>query len=312
MNTFPIEFDLEIYKISNSDLNYLSDSDIIEHYKQYGHSEGRYCSLIKNRIDFINLVDQNKQILEIGPLHAPCMNLSKPNIKTMDYFSKEELLENYKNDKNVDLSKINRVDYVIKDNNKFDDIITEKFDICFSSHNIEHTPCFITFLKNISSILSNNGLFFLCIPDFRYCFDKFRNETTIFDILDAYLNRRLYPSFTNLMESRYLTTSNNSVEHWNRFLESRNNIWLQINDKYTFEIEQSKKIINDFNSIVEHFDLTKKQYIDSHCWKFNPHNFSQIINILYVNKLIDFKICKLYPTLRYSNEFYVILEKCII
>lgn len=309
MSYFPDEFNLVIYKQYNTELKNISDYQYIEHYYFYGKTEGRVCSLIKNRIDFINLIDQNKNILEIGPLHNPCMDQSKSNIKNMDYFTKEELIEIYKNDKNVDLSKIYEVDYVIKEDIKYNEIIREKFDICFSSHNIEHTPCIITFLNNISSILNNNGFMFLCIPDFRYCFDRFRNETTIFDILDAYLSKKNKPSFINLMESRYLTTNNNSIEHWNRLLDSRNNIFLQINDKYKFNNEQTSNIINNFDSIIEHYDITKQKYIDTHCWKFNPNNFNQIINILYIKKLIDFKICRIYPTLKYSNEFYVILNK---
>ena len=54
--------------------------------------------------------------------------------------------DNYANIEYVMKEGIVNVDYVVKDN-LYKNVIHEKFDLCYSSHNIEHTPCLITFLN---------------------------------------------------------------------------------------------------------------------------------------------------------------------
>lgn len=305
-DNYPENFDITIYKNHNIDLSKLTNEQLTKHYKEYGNNEGRLCSKIKNRYDFINLINQDLDILEIGPLCFPCMNHSKPNVKSVDYFSKDELIENYKNDPNIVSNKIINVDYVIKDNKKYADIIDSKFDVCFSSHNIEHVPCLISFLNNISDIIKSNGYFFLAIPDYRYCFDRYRNESNIFEVLNAYYNKVDKPSAISICEMRYLTTHNTSSDHWNNFINNSNQ--LQMNAKKEFYKTQSEIIINDFDNIVNLMNSNDK-YIDSHCWKFTPDSFSYIINILNKTNLIKFNVLRVYPTLKNSHEFYVVLQK---
>ena len=303
----PVEFDINIYRNKNQHLQNMTDNELINHYNMYGSYEGLCASEISNRYDFINLISQDKDILEIGPLAFPCMNINLPNIKTIDYFSQDELKENYKNDPNVNIDKIGKVSYIIKDNVKYLDIINERFDFVFSSHNIEHVPCFITFLNNISSVLKSNSYFCLCIPDYRYCFDHYRNPTTIFDILDSYYNKRNKPSPINILESRYLVCENNSVLHWNTLEKSYNNIFITLKEHDDFNSKIKNNIIDNIDNIKKIYQ--NDTYIDSHVWKFTPLIFKTIIEILQATKYIDFSILRLYKTLKNSCEFYVILQK---
>lgn len=159
---FPKEFDVDDYYNSNPHLNKMNRESLINHYKFYGENEGLISTKIFNRLDFINLIPNDERlILEIGPLCNPCMVGKRKNVYTVDYFTKEELIQNYLKDPNVDKSKICHVNYVIKDKLKYSDVITDKrFDVCFSSHNIEHVPCLITFLNNVSSVLNPNSYIF--------------------------------------------------------------------------------------------------------------------------------------------------------
>lgn len=305
---FPEEFDINIYKNDNAHLRQMSNEELIKHYSFYGCNEGLISTTIKNRNDFIKLVPLNKMILEIGPLCYPCMPVNQTNVHVVDYFSKEELKENYKNDINVDKNKICNVTYVIK-NNKYD-IIPKIFNYCFSSHNIEHVPCLITFLNNVSSILIGNSYFFLAIPDYRYCFDHFRNPSNIFEVFDSYYNNYNKPSPVSHLESTYLTCHNESNKHWDTLNNSIQNIFVSINEGKDFLNTQKKRIINEIENIKQKYEKCKNEYIDSHCWKFTPFIFRNIIEILYETKFIDFKIERIYKTLKGSNEFYVILKKC--
>jgi len=307
---FPLEFDLNIYKNENPHLRYMNNSQLIHHYNYYGINEGLISSQIKNRNDFINLVPKNLLTLEIGPLCNPCMNVNSDNVHVLDYFSQEELKENYKNDPNVNINNICKVDYIVKGISKYNTIISHKYDCCFSSHNIEHTPCLITFLNNISSILKNNSYFFLCIPDYRYCFDYFRNPTNIFEILNSFYNKHYKPSPISILESKYLTCHNDSIKHWDIFNKSIKNIFIDINEKKNLLNNQKEVIINDIEYIKNIYNNShENNYIDSHVWKFTPFIFKTIIDILYQTNYIDLKIERVYKTLKNSNEFYVILKK---
>jgi len=306
---FPLDFDINIYKNKNPHLISMNNSQLYNHYNYYGINEGLISSKITNRHDFINLISQEQMILEIGPLAFPSMNVNKPNVHTVDYFTKEELKELYKNDPNVNINNICDVTYVIKDSIPYNKVIPQIFNVCFSSHNIEHVPCLITFLNNISNILINNSYFFLCIPDYRYCFDHFRNPSHIFEVLNSFYNKQNKPSPVSFLESRYFTCHNDSVKHWDFFYNSRVNIFNNINEKNDFFYNQKKRIISDIESIKNEYEICKNEYKDSHCWKLTPFIFRDIIDILYETKYINFKIERVYSTLKGSNEFYVILKK---
>lgn len=308
---FPEEFDVDDYYNSNPHLNKMDRESLINHYKIYGENEGLISTKIFNILDFIDLIPNDERlILEIGPLCNPCMVGKRRNVYTVDYFTKEELMQNYIKDPNVDTSKICHVNYVIKDKLKYSDVITDKrFDVCFSSHNIEHVPCLITFLNNVSSVLNPNSYIFLCIPDYRYCFDHFRKPSTIFDVLDSYYNNRDKPSPVAFLESRYINTHNDSVKHWDTLYNSIQNMFVSINEEKAFMDKNKEKIINEIENIKNAFTICNEKYIDSHCWKFNAFIFRDIIQILFSTKFIDLNVVRVYKTLKGSNEFYAILQK---
>jgi len=198
----------------------------------------------------------------------------------------------------------------MKNINKYTDIINETFDVCVSSHNLEHMPCIVTFLNNISSILNKGGYLFLAIPDYRYCFDKYRNPSTIFDVLFKYYTKCEKPCPISILESRFIRTHNNSSDHWKNFETTYQNCFNNINDNFDFINTYKNTIatnINDIKNIIHNNDT----YIDSHCWKLNPETFSIIIEILLECKLIDLNLIVKYGTYKNSHEFYVILQKSL-
>ena len=308
---FPAEFNVNDYYINNPHLSKMNTESLISHYNFYGRHEGLISTTIKNRYDFIDLIPKDeKLILEIGPLCNPCMVGKRKNAYALDYFTKEELIYNYRNDKNVDKSKICKVDYIVKDNLKYSDVIKDKmFDICFSSHNVEHVPCLVTFLNNVSSVLKHGSYFFLCIPDYRYCFDHFRKPSTIFDVLDSYYNKRNKPSPVSHLESKYINTHNDSVKHWTTLDNSIRNIFVSMNEENSFVLEAQEKIIKEIEYVKNAYTECNETYIDSHCWKFNSFIFRSIIDILFSTKFIDLQVVRVYKTLKGSNEFYAILQK---
>lgn len=93
---FPPSFDVVIYKQFNYDLNHLNEENLIDHYLQFGKSEGRICSTVDSRKSLVDIIlDANKNIkcLEIGPFDCPV--LKGRNVKYFDVLSQKDLRNRY-------------------------------------------------------------------------------------------------------------------------------------------------------------------------------------------------------------------------
>lgn len=235
------------------------------------------------------MVDPTKSILEIGKLCNPIFVKSK----NLDVFSREELVDKYKNDPNLNIKKIAEVDYVVRNNDWSE--IKERFDYLISSHNIEHVPCLIGFFTNAGHVLKDGGQIFAVIPDYRYCFDTDKLPSNILDVIEAkHLNRKK-PGIREVLETMLLHNPvNDPAFHWNK------GAYRLSADKY-FELEPERikqALTNDFS-----------QYHDAHCWKFTPGKFRYIVDTLWEIGEIEFKVVQLFHTRPGTFEFFVIMKK---
>ncbi len=64
--------------------------------------------------------------------------------------------------------------------------VVEQFDWIVSSHNFEHLPDPIRFLRDCEGLLKPGGFVGMIIPDKRHCFDRFRPTTNIADLVHAH------------------------------------------------------------------------------------------------------------------------------
>jgi SAM-dependent methyltransferase len=257
----------------------------------YNHKDDPNGKNFISRADFVNLLDVNKSILEIGPYFNPTFTKkSARKIKYSDVLDKNNLILKAKKE-NLDISRIPEIDYV----NPTGDlsIVKEKFDIVFSSHNIEHQVDLIRHLQQVSNLLKQGGKFYLFIPDKRFCFDHFIAESTLVDVLEVYKNKSKTHSLGTIMTMSCLTTHNDPTRHWK--------------GDHGQPIEQDN--INCYKEAFSEYDNANGSYIDSHKWRFTPENFTHIIENLNKINLIDLKIEKIYSTMTNSHEFSVILQK---
>jgi len=268
----------------------MTDPELERHFFMYGIAEGRVYGRVASRDDFVNLIDLGGKILEIGPLDRPQFDAQSQNYYSLDVFTKEQLINNYAADPHVIKENIVEPSYVISNNDY--SLIKEKFDCIFSSHNIEHMPCLVSFLNNLSSVLADKGLIYLAVPDKRYCFDHFKNESNIYDVLQAYYERNYRPRLMDVLKFLTQGTHNNPIDHWN----GRHG-----------EINSESVLIQDYEKLLNQYK--KGAYVDAHVSFFTPENFEKIIATLSALKLIDLEIHKIYHTLYGSFEFYVILKR---
>jgi predicted SAM-dependent methyltransferase len=271
----------------------------------------------KKLIDFLNDNLKNEFVLEIGPLHKPVLkeifikkkyDLNK--IKVLDFCDQRKLKEKYKNDKNVNIEEIGYVDYILQPDKIYNEFIDKKFNLIFSSHLIEHQPNLIRHLNDIDSILNINGYYALMIPDFRFCFDKYRPVTTILDILETFYNNIKLATAKTRLEHHLLSSDNNPQINWEEWEKNENK-----QEKLDFYTDKINKINcrllgeNINRELLDNFFLNPSADSFPHSLKFYPKSFCTIINILYNYNYINFTIYECFPTTKGSIEFGVILKK---
>jgi hypothetical protein len=293
MPEFPVSFDSNIYRELNEDLSSVSENDLQTHFDECGINLGLRSHSIVNRTAFVQIVPR-RPALEIGPFAAPL--LKRPNVKYVDVFSTSELKEMAPK-LGLDPESVPNISWVADPTDL--SIVNEKFQICLSSHVIEHQPNLITHLNQVSNLLEDNGRYFLLVPDHRYCFDHFMTPSTISQVIGAFIENRVSHTPQSFMESRLHMTHNDPTRHWN-------------NDHGFPEVNPYFPTENRIERLRSAIDEARQNSIpirDEHAWYFTPSTFQSILTDLKDLKLIDLEIERMYPTLKNSNEFWVILRK---
>lgn len=295
--SFPADFDYRTYvcRPENADLVGLSELEARRHFEHFGKCEGRVCSPVDSRAAFLGLVPGGT-LLEIGPFFAPGFSKDERKVEYLDALSTAELVERARTLPAARERKIPQIDYVWR-GQSYAQLISKRFDSAFSSHVIEHQTCLIRHLRDVSSVLLDGGRYFLAIPDKRYCFDHFLPETTIADLLEAYSENRVHHSVRSVIEHHFLITHNDPQRHWAGD-SGQNPAQAELGR------ERAAKLLEEVRQLQE-----EKAYVDVHAWKFTPDSFRSVMHNLFALRLTDFRVERVYHTLKGKNEFYAILHK---
>jgi hypothetical protein len=238
-----------------------------------------------SRADFLAQISPLQKGLEIGPFANPLLN--NPNVKYLDVLPTEQLKVRAST-LGMDPELVPLISY-IADENGFPEI-SESFDYLLSCHSIEHQPDLVKHLNQVEQILLPGGKYFLIIPDKRYCFDHYIAESTIADVVGAYLEQRTVHTAKSVIEHRALTTHNDPVEH---FAGNHGDI----------ESNQQVRV----QQAIGEFKNSNGQYIDVHAWYFVPESFVKLVNQLNELGLVGLKVAQIWNTPTNNFEFCVIL-----
>lgn len=261
--------------------------------------EPYYVCDSSTREQFKNLNNNDIKILEIGPYSNPYYR--GENVKYFDAMTQDEIRfqminENDPGIKNnivvsdFELAKVPFIDYVNQNGDM--SIIDDKFDLIFSSHNLEHQIDLVSHLQQMEKLLKDDGQVIMVVPDKRFCFDHFVPESPLSDILESYYNKdKLHPLRT-ILAMVCETTHNNPYQHL-----AGNNGGVKGKD------------INCYKEALERYNNSEGNYINAHRWRFTPTQFSFVMDSLNKLELINLKITKLHLTKKNQFEFYVILDK---
>ncbi len=127
-------------------------------------------------------------ILEIGPGANPAFRRAEfPHLKLSDYCDTATLIEQMRTAygrTDLTADQFDRIDYVCADGRLAAQVPPEqRFDLIYSSHNIEHQPDLLMHLRSVETLLKPDGTAVMVVPHRARTFDVFRQLTTTGDVL---------------------------------------------------------------------------------------------------------------------------------
>jgi predicted SAM-dependent methyltransferase len=288
MTNFGPPIDCDYLRANYADLAAFDDAALMCHYHAYGKHEGRIASPLCTRSGFLGAIPRTGRILEIGPFCNPVFQ--GPTVSYFDVLDSAGLIARAR-EHSLDPGKCpTRIDYVSPTGDL--SIVREKFDTIFSSHCIEHQPDLIRHLNDAREVITPSGRYFLAIPDKRYCFDHFLEETTELDLIAAHLERRQVHTFRSVYNYIARTTHNNTAAHW-----AGNST-----DPHGMTLAERGRVAEDV------YKSLQGAYYDCHAWHFTPDSFATCMAALAEKRYIRFNVERIYATVRDSNEFFCILQ----
>lgn len=238
-----------------------------------------------------SMFDFSGRGLEIGPSFNPLLRKSDGyNVQIVDHLSAEGLREKYKN-ANVDLGRIEEVDYV-SDGGPISELVGEPhaFDFCIALHVIEHTVDLIGFLLDCEALLNEDGVLVLAVPDKRFSFDVLRPVCTTGDVVQAHFDGRKRHSLGKMLDEFTYNCLRSGLPAWERANSG--------------ELEFFRSI-EGARAMFAHVQRNP-DFVDIHAWQFTPSSFRLIMHDL---GRFGFIQLKEQTFLEGEGEFYLTLSK---
>jgi SAM-dependent methyltransferase len=229
--------------------------------------------------------------LEIGPLNNPLVRKSDGDITYVDYLGLDALRAKYEHDPYVDCGEIIGPD-VIWNADLAQAVGGRKFDYVLASHVVEHVPNLIGWLEEIRSVLKPAGTLRLIVPDRRYTFDYLRRESTLAELIDAYVSKARVP-LPRAVFDYYLGISKVGIV----------NAWLGL-------INANR--LTRFHDAPTALHVAKQAregaYIDVHCWVFTPYSFAELFFQASELGLIQYRCERIWRTRPGYLDFAAVLR----
>ena len=218
-------------------------------------------------------IKRNGLGLEIGAGCAPIAPKKEGfRVHVLDHCDKNALIEKYR-PHGTKIENIEEVDFVW-DGRPYAELIGRRhaYDWIIASHVLEHTTDLIGFLNDCDSLLKDNGVLSLAIPDKRYCFDRFRPLTCIRRVIDAAGNPQ---KIRSAGAAEYFVTAVSKGDGISWGAEAKGEF------KLVHSLEQAKQAIHHFSE--------RGSYFDVHEWCFTPTSLRLMLRDLFELGFIQLK-----------------------
>ena len=230
--------------------------------------------------------------LEIGPLHNPLVRKSDGEVLYVDH-ADTDFLKQANHNPLINNDDIVDVDIIWGDR-PLRQLVPQPMDYVVASHVIEHVPDMIGWLMDLHGALKEDGLICLAIPDRRFTFDLHRPESTIGELVEAYLVRARRPPARHLFDKLALYAEYPKAQAWE--------------EDMTAQLPPQAERLPEAYRLAQHVASTI-DYVDAHCWVFTPESFLDVADRLSQLGLFPFLIDNFHPTEYGDYEFYLRLRK---
>jgi SAM-dependent methyltransferase len=213
----------------------------------------------------LGAVSKSSRIIEIGPCFDPIAPKSKGwNSASIDHLTREGLAAKYETHPGIDVSLIEPVDFVWTGGMLSDAVPPEQhgqFDVFLASHVIEHTPDLIAFLDAAQTLLKQDGVVILAVPDKRFCFDYFQPPTTTGQVLQASARHRTQHSGERAFDHFAYAVTDGGSEAWGQ------------------RPSQGLRLIHRLEDAAQEYSgyENSPHYRDLHAWHFVPSSFELLL-----------------------------------
>lgn len=277
-----------------------------EHYEKFGHKEARSFSpsasvgsipakqekKLSRSEKILSCVSKNGLGLEIGPSHSPVApKCAGYNVKILDHLPASGLRSKYAGHPRVNIELIEDVDYIWRGESFLQLVGDTRFDWIIASHVIEHTPDLVGFLNDCASILKDDGVLSLAVPDKRYCFDHFREVSSLGKVIDAHFSQaKTHSPGTTAEFFLNVVRKGGSIAWSDGFAGSY---------EFLHSLQQVKSWMDKVNG--------EEDYVDLHAWCFTPSTFRLAVEDLFSLSLIRLREAVFFDT--FGHEFFITLSR---
>jgi SAM-dependent methyltransferase len=245
-------------------------------------------SRLQIRRDFVfRTADRAGTALEIGPAHNAILPKRDGfRTKTVDYIDRDGLVEKYREFKQYSPDDIEDVDYVIPAGASMRDVIDERFDLVLASHVLEHSISLIDFINECTSLLAPNGVLSLVVPDHRYCFDRFRERSSLGRVIDTSIDQPPVHTVGTMTEFALNAVKLGGSTSWSAGRKGR------------------YESLHDLEAVrAKAAEAEGDTYIDVHNWVFSPNHLRLMLQDLHELGLISVREAAFQDTI--GHEFFL-------
>ena len=204
----------------------------------------------------------------------------------MTTLDRDGLVAKYREFKQYSADDIEDVDYVISAGVSMSDFVQERFDLVLASHVLEHSISLIDFVNDCTNLLAPNGVVSLVVPDHRYCFDRFRERSSIGRVIDTSINPPPVHTVGTLTEFSLNAVKHRGTTSWSAGHTGRY--------RFAHDLDAAKANAAKAGSDV---------YIDVHNWVFSPNHLRLMLQDLYSLGLISVREAAFQDTI--GHEFFL-------
>ena len=230
------------------------------------------------------------RILEIGPAHNSILpKRDGYDTRIVDYLDRSGLVEKYRDFRQYSPDSIEDVDYVLPAGAHLSNVIDERFQLVLASHVLEHTISLIDFLNDCSRLLAPGGVVTFVVPDHRYCFDRFRERSSIARVIDTALAPPSVHTIGTLTDFTLNAVKHRGTTSW------------EPGHRGTYEF------VHDLDAVrANAVRAAGPDYVDVHNWIFSPNHLRLLLYDLHSLDYVSLREVAFQDTV--GHEFFLTLS----